>query len=360
MRGRKAEVAGRPRAAAVVSLLAFSALLGAVIAGCDWFEAQPDVNLPPETVILRCGPPGGVIAGGDVTLVFAGEDFDGYVAGYQYSYDKLGWMDAVAESAVITNVAAGNHTFEVRAYDNRTDVDPSPASCTFAAGELVARTVLAEMLTTNTCRNCPTSEAALDQMLADYGERLTVVAYHDLTATDGLATDETVARIDWYTDDPAIPEDQWPIVIFDGLRTVEGAVSVEQAASEYAFEIGQRLAAGSPVRLSLAGEIGPDAGNVTAGVKVTGILSGHPLVMRMVLIEDDVRYNGYFAKIYDAVARDLLEEEPLALTAMGDSVAVERSFPVEEGWALDKLDLIAFIQDTGTREVIQSARLRHE
>ena len=84
------------------------------------------------------------------------------------------------------------------------------------------------------------------------------------------------------------------------------------------------------------------------------------MVLKFALVEDDVRYNGYFAKIFDAVARDLLDDEPLTLAAIGDSVPVERSFPVAETWTLDNLDVIAFIQDIDTREVIQSARLRHE
>jgi thiol-disulfide isomerase/thioredoxin len=346
-----------------VALLGLSILLLAV-PGCDWFEAQPEENLPPQTTLISCGPAGGVLAGGDVTLRWTGTDVDGEITSYQWSYDQLDWEDTDAESTVIEDIALGNHTFEVRAVDNAQDADPDPAHCAFAAGEMVDRTVLVEFLTTNTCKNCPTAEAALDELLTEYGRgKLAVIAYHDLTAMDGLATDETVARIDYYTAsdiDPRIPENQWPIAIFDGLRTVEGAVSVEQAVSEYGYEISQRIAVGSPVRLSVTGDIGAEEGSIEVGARVTGVLSGHPLVMRLAVIEDDVRYNGYFAKIFDAVARDLLDDEPLTLEAIGDSVAVQRTFPAGEGWTLDNMDVIALIQDTETREIVQAARLRHD
>jgi hypothetical protein len=135
---------------------------------------------------------------------------------------------------------------------------------------------------------------------------------------------------------------------------------VEQTVAEYGFEISQRLAVGSPVRLTATGEIGASQGSMEVGVKVTGVLSAHPLVLRAVVVEDDVRYNGYFAKIFNAVARDILEDEPLSVAAIGDSVKVERAFSVGEGWAVDNLDVIAFIQDMETQEVLQSVRLRAE
>jgi thiol-disulfide isomerase/thioredoxin len=345
---------------ALVGLAGLGILLLTAI-GCDWFEAQPEVDLPPETALTSCGPAGGVLAGSAATFKWTGSDIDGQVIGYQWSYDQPDWVDTDAESTVIEDIALGNHTFEVRAIDDKGEADPDPAHCAFAAGELVERTVLVEFLTTNTCKNCPTAEAALENLLAEYGRgKLAVIAYHDLTATDGLATDETVDRIHVYTKDPDIPENQWPIAIFDGLRTVEGAVSVEQAVSEYGYEISQRIAVGSPVRLSVSGEIGTGQGNIEVGAKVTGVLSGNPLVMHLAVIEDDVRYNGYFARIFDAVARDLLDDEALTLEAIGDSVAVQRTFPVAEGWTLDNLDVIALIQDAETREVVQAARLKQE
>ena len=177
------------------------------VAGCDWFEAQPEENLPPETELVQCGAVGGVNSGGNVKFVWTGSDIDGSVISYQYSYDDLDWVSTPDDSTVIESVALGSHTFEVRAVDDKGEADPDPAKCAFVAGELVARSTLVEFLTTNTCRNCPTAEAALDSLLADFGsDRLAVIAYHDLTETDGLATGETVSRINWYTDYTDIPE----------------------------------------------------------------------------------------------------------------------------------------------------------
>jgi hypothetical protein len=226
----------------------------------------------------------------------------------------------------------------------------------------VARVVLVEMLTTNTCRNCPKAEEALNNMLAEVGtDKLAVVAYHDKPLagpnSDGLATDETDARVGWYTTDESYYPEQWPVAIFDGLRPLAGAESPEQATALYRFEIEIRLDLVSPIQLALTGELGPTNGNVTAGVKLAGRLSGNPLALRFVVIEDRVSYNGYFAKIFDFVARDILDDYALSLAAIGDSVRVDRDFAIQAGWVTDNLDVIAFVQDTSTREVLQAARL---
>jgi hypothetical protein len=303
-----------------------------------------------------------VLAGGSATVAWTGSDIDGAVASYEYSYDEADWVSTPEDSLVIEGVTLGPHAFRVRAIDDDGQADPEPAECPFVAGELVARSALVEFITTSWCQNCPKAEEALDSLIVDLGsDRLAVISYHDMIA-DALATPETAARIDWYTSFPGIPQEQFPIAIFDGLRTVEGAVTVEQTIAEYGFEIGQRLALGSPVRLRMAGEIGPSAGSIEVSARVTGIVPAHQLTLKFVVIEDDVWYDRYAAKIFDAVARDLLEDEPFTLTAIGDSLAVpvERTFPVGGAWVVDNLDVIAFIQDMDTREVIQSARLRGE
>jgi len=347
----------------IIIAIALAAILP-WLAGCDWFEG---VNNPP-TVLLRTGCPswGDVLEGDDVTFAWSGTDFDGDAVSYEWSYDGSAWVATTADSTVIQQVSAGAHAFSVRARDSNGTTSAEPAECSFTVlPRGVARVVLVEMFTTNTCRNCPNAEAALDNMLAEIGtDQLAVVAYHDKPLagpnSDGLATDETDARVGWYTADESYYPEQWPVAVFDGLRPLAGAETAEQATALYRFEIESRLDLVSPIQLVLTGVLGPANGHVTADVKLAGRLSGDPMVLRFVVIEDDVSYNGYFAKIFDFVARDILDDYALSLAAIGDSIRVERDFAIQAGWAADNLDLIAFVQDTSTREVLQAARLRHE
>ena len=351
-------------AVALVSALSLVILSGTT---CDWFEEQPETNLPPETTLVRgCDEGGGFVAGENITFVWTGTDVDGVVAFFQWSLDKSGWVETTADSTVIEDIALGAHTFSVRAADDKGEADPDPAECTFVVGELVPRMALVEFLTTNTCRNCPTADAALESLQVDLGRgALAVVAYHDLTASDKLATDETVARIDYYTGFADIPGDQWPIAIFDGLRTVEGSTGVDESKTEYGFEIAQRRAIGSRVSMDVSGTLTAAGGDISVTAKVKAELPSGTLVLHTVVIENDVLYHGYYADIFGFVARDILDDEPLStgpqvLAAIGDSVEVQRTFPVAAGWNLDNVDVIAFIQNMDTREVLQAARLKRE
>jgi hypothetical protein len=342
----------------------------AVLAGCDWFEDPVEANLPPETELLDCVTAQGVTEGDDVRFTWSGSDIDGRVSGYEVSFDDGPWEATLLESLTVSDVSRGDHLFAVRAIDDDGDVDPDPAQCAFTArvaGQTVERAVLVELFTTNTCPSCPKAETALKALLAEMGgEALSLVAYHDKPTdapdSDALATDQTDGRIAWYTENPSFPgeTDTWPTVVFDGLRIVEGALTAEQAEANYRLEIATRAETASAISLHLDGEIEASEGTVDAVVRAEDVPPEGDLVLRLVLIESDVKYRGYFATRFDFVARLLMEDEALNLSAVGDSVSVERQFEVDPSWVLENLDVIAFIQDTGTMEVIQSGRLNSD
>ncbi len=342
---------------------ALAAVALGVAAGCDWFEDQATGNLPPVTELVGC-PGAEVDEGEDLVFRWVGTDIDGAVIAYEWSINGAPWVETEDDSVLIAAVAEGEYSFTVRAIDDEGDVDPVPPRCAFTAhavGELVDRVVLVEMITTRTCGNCPRAEEALNNLLDTRGRaNLSVVAYHDWRAgnpaSDLLGTEETIARIQWYTLDPTFPgrPGWWPTVVFDGLRIVEGAETVDGAESDYTVEIEMREAVGSPVRLTVEGDLSGVEGIVRAGVKATGRLPAGPLVLRCVVIEDHVlQYTSY----YDFVARRVLEDRPLSIAEIGDSTSAEWTFPVEESWNLGGVDVVVFIQNDDGREVLQSGRL---
>jgi thiol-disulfide isomerase/thioredoxin len=343
-------------------------LLLALPGSCDWFEAQPEGNLPPDTEFVRCAEGQGVVEGSDVTFLWGGSDVDGRVISFEVSYDGGEWEPTVLDSMTVSGVTAGEHVLRVRAVDNEGEVDPEPAECSFtasAAGHMVDRTVLVELFTTNQCPNCPKAETVLEGLLAELGASgVSIVAYHDkpsyAPASDPLATDATDARIAWYTGNPEFPgdEDTWPTVVFDGLRTVVGVETEELAGALYRYEITTRDEIATPISLRLEGAIGADEGTVRAVVRAEDMPPSGSDVLRFVVIENNVKYRGIWASKYHFVARLILDDEALRLGAVGDSAAVERQFDVDPTWVPENLDVIAFVQDTGTMEVIQSGRLK--
>jgi hypothetical protein len=342
--------------------LTLGLLIGLAVLGCDWFEDPAGVNLPPDTALTGCVTDG-VSEGDDVSLAWTGSDVDGDVAGFEYAYDGADWVWTAAQETTLQSVVQGSHLFQVRAVDGGGGVDPTPAECAFtvsAAGSPVPRVALVELFTTNTCPNCPKSEDALSTMLDEYGRRhLCVVAYHDKPQSDGLASAETASRIDWYTDQAGFPgsENVHPTAVFDGLRIVEGALTTGAAEADYRLELDNRYAAGSPLSISLTGSIGAASGSVAVVVRAEDEADTGSMVVRFVLVEDRVLYSGFFDNIYDYVARDILPDQDLDLDAVGDSTVIDMDFIVDSAWAPAEMDLIVFVQDTATREVVQAGRL---
>jgi hypothetical protein len=341
-----------------------------VLAGCDWFEAQPETNLPPDTLLTECASGQAVTEGDDVTFAWTATDIDGRVTGFEVSYDGDLWEPTGLDSMTVTAVTRGEHTFRVRAVDDDGEADPDPATCDFTAsiaGRAVDRTVLIEIFTTNICEKCPEAETIIADLVAEAGgQGIAVVAYHDdpseIPGSDPLATEETDARIAWYTDNPLFPgeSDTWPTVVFDGLRTVVGVRTTEEARALYTFEIGARSATPSPLSLRIAGDISAVGGEVTAVARAEDGPPEGPLVLRFALIEDQVKFRGIWASRYDFVTRRLLEDEALDLAAVGDSVVVTRDIGLDPSWVAENLDVVAFVQNTQTLEIIQAGSLRGE
>jgi hypothetical protein len=343
-----------PRVAAFAALFSVAAS-----GGCDWFDEPSQANIPPETTMVTC--PSEVTEGDDVSLEWSGSDLDGTVVAYQWTYDDTATGATSATSLTLEDVGAGTHRFEAAAVDDQGDVDASPAICEFTAGEPggpVRRVVLAEFITNLPCVNCPYAEQALDEMISEYGaDSLCIISYHDHVGPDPLWTPETLERIDLYRAAGGWEPQTAPIVIFDGDagRAVVGATSAEDAAANCRIEIDHRRTILSPLTLRLSGTIGGGRGDVEMHVRVREALPAGDYVLRTVVIEDNVILPSHD---FGFVARDILDDEPLTISAAGDSAVVARSFTVDPSWVIDNVDVISFVQNDATLEVLQANRLK--
>ena len=338
---------------AIVALAAF-----ALAGGCDWFNDPSQINLPPETTITACPSPSLVPPGDDVTIEWEGSDPDGQVVEYQWTFDDTLGGTTTETSMLIEGVEEGTHTFAVASVDNDGEVDASPAECTFTAslGDYVERVVLCELLTTLNCPNCWIADYALVRNLHEFGrENLSVVSYHYAPPYDPLNTPEVSDRCDWYYNFFTIAT-LFPVTIFDGLTADGGAADTTSTIVAYRMQIEARQAIGSPVSIELDGEIDGGRGSVTATVTVHHQLTGGPHTLRMMVVEDGIDDGAH---IVNFVVRDILEEEPLAVSAPGDFISVTRDFTLGE-WNTQNLDIVALVQDDATAEVLQSGRLLTE
>lgn len=107
----------------------------ATVVACDTsFQGTENANLPPQThtaidTIIRSGVDR---LNSEVTIRWWGDDPDGIVSGYEFSFDGSSWQFTTRNDSIfILSPPAGADTvdfdFQVRAVDNLGAVDPSPA-----------------------------------------------------------------------------------------------------------------------------------------------------------------------------------------------------------------------------------------
>jgi regulator of replication initiation timing len=87
------------------------------------------INSPPDTEITQA--PNATASTRDAYFEWTGTDIDGTVASYGYRLDSSEWVNTTDTNLTLLNLSSGNHTFRVRAIDNRGDTDPTPAQANF-------------------------------------------------------------------------------------------------------------------------------------------------------------------------------------------------------------------------------------
>jgi hypothetical protein len=188
----------------------------------------------------------------------------------------------------------------------------------------------------------------------DYGDSLAFFTYRSDTLFDTLATPAALARAKWY----GYQQGFEPVAYFDG----GGAVSGETLYDEFRNRIEGARSKESLLEMpgdSLTAEITTDRmAQVSVHIRPTDpqVDEMGTLMLVAVMYEDSIAHRGFSDSIaYAPIARDV---------AGGPwGVPVHFTFPngfdttlsVELGnWREDYLGVAVFVQDTATKEVLQS------
>jgi hypothetical protein len=87
------------------------------------------INSPPDTEITQA--PNATASARDAYFEWTGTDIDGTVISYGYRLDQGEWVNTTSSNLTLFDLSSGNHTFQVRAIDNRGATDPTPAQANF-------------------------------------------------------------------------------------------------------------------------------------------------------------------------------------------------------------------------------------
>ncbi len=217
------------------------------------------------------------------------------------------------------------------------------------------RIVLAEFFTFARCVYCPYAEEALDSLSKEFKDSLAIIAHHRRVLGDTLSPFYVAVRESLYSIQTS------PVVVFDGLYNVQ-TEKPEDDYPTYKNYITTERGKKTGLRLNLEKEI--EGSMVSLQVKVVAVDSivSSDYRLFIVLSEDSVYFKqtGAPDSIFYFVMRKMIpDEKGIKINpAFPDSIIEEMNFVLQPTWNADRLNIVAFVQDMLTKEVIQAVAAR--
>jgi len=222
------------------------------------------------------------------------------------------------------------------------------------------RVVLAELFTGSECRPCTAADLAFDRILEEYSrETVVMLVYHvDIPTRDPMSISDNFHRMDYYAG--GISYRNAPQAYFGGDRVQRGQGGPRGRTSNY-FNRAQRLieaSAGEPAGAEIEGRtyLGFEGGEIEIEIEPI-VDSDDELRFHLVLYEDRIQYTG---------ANQVSEHRYVVRDFVTDVEGRELE-PSPEGWRivenvsreqalLGNSGLVAFVQERGSRRVLQARR----
>lgn len=177
---------------------------------------------------------------------------------------------------------------------------------------------------------------------------MAVLEHHVSSSGGGFTNIYSQARITYYGIS-GIPNS-----FFDGITNVLGGST--GTYSQFLTKYNQRIAVQSHFTIDLNGSHSGLNYNVTATIEKIGTYTGSNLVFQLVTTESNLSYSG---DIYNHVTRLMSPNAngtALNFTS-GNIQTVNLNFNVNASWVLANCELVAFVQNNTTKEVLQTIKL---
>jgi len=207
--------------------------------------------------------------------------------------------------------------------------------------------VMVEIGTGTGCPYCPGAAMGADDLVAA-GKPVAVLEYHSYNQTDPFNNDNAAARTSYYG------ITGYPTAVFDGITQYVGGSNNQSLFPVYEPLVDAR----TPVRVGAGIMFTTTATSRGYHVVVTvmkfGPVLGTNYVLHFAVSESNIAFNWQGQTKLDYVERLMLPDAngtPIDI-ANNNTIVLEYDFDVDDSWNVDELEVVAFIQDLDTREVM--------
>ncbi len=217
------------------------------------------------------------------------------------------------------------------------------------------RMPLGEMFTNTGCGPCYNAEIALDNIMEEHWDDYSLIRYHVSWPSSGdpfytFNRAENMDRNDYYNNDYT------PHLFIDGI--VDGEYYYNNWDDQFAL----RWDTPSPLEIELIGHYnGADRENqLHISMTATDNINFNDLRLFCVLIENYIQYNApNGVRQHDQTMRDIVPDSDGESFTISNGETKEFDFTIalDPQLAEDNCEIVVFVQDYSTKEVLQSAKI---
>lgn len=220
--------------------------------------------------------------------------------------------------------------------------------------ESIQHVVLGEDFTSTTCDPCYASSLVLDTLTTEFPESFVVIRYHVWWPPPGddpfyLANiEENTARNDYYDN------------LFTPHLFLDGAVDAGQDHTVWKALIADRMERTTHIDLDLAHTRDGLQGTAALNILSCSDYSDRNLYVRFAITEDEIQFDAPNEKeIFFQAMRDMLPDAQGERITLPPKVKlhIDRDYTIQSAWNVNHLNLVAFIQDDDTREILQATSI---
>ena len=210
--------------------------------------------------------------------------------------------------------------------------------------------VLIEVATGTWCGWCQSVAKAVDK-LHENGDPVAPIEYHSSDAFSNTYSDD---RNDNY-----YKVSLFPTTHFDGSYNEYLGGSNQDLYPTFQGIVNTRMGIQTPFKMEITGTNDGDDYSITVKVTKVGEYSGTDLWVRFALTESHIPYNWFDMFEVNFVERIMVPDATGTSVDFSDDdeVEVELSFTFDNSWDAENCDLVAFIQDDGSKEVLHSTHV---
>ncbi len=210
--------------------------------------------------------------------------------------------------------------------------------------------VIVEIGTGTWCTYCPGAAMGADDLIAN-GWPVAIIENHN---GDPFSNTYSDARNNYYN------ITGFPTAYFDGQNAVVGGSHTQSMYPSYYPKVQARMNVQSPLTISAWGSHVNLTYNVTVHLEAAQTISGSDIRLHVAVTESDIQYAWQGMTECNFVNRLMVPDQSGTVVDLNANPILEvpLTFNLQAGWLLPQLELVIFVQNNTSKEILQGYKVK--